>query len=196
MLLQNPPPMLITSPFVFVPGWRNCGGGHWQSLWAAPLAGAIRLQLDDWAMPTRTAWVRALSRAIQAQPHPVVVVAHSLGCIATVHLPAEVAAHIQGALFVAPVDPERRAVLCDFAPVPCERLPYRHVVVAGSNDPFCPPRLAAAYARSWGSEFMRIPDMGDIAVQSGRGEWPLGLALLQSLSGSMTAAPLQSMASR
>ena len=43
---------------------------------------------------------------------------------------------------------------------------------------------------------MRVPEMGDIAVESGRGEWLLGLALLQSLSGGMTAAPLQRMASR
>lgn len=112
------------------------------------------------------------------------------------HLPADVAARIQGALFVVPFDPERRAVLCDFAPVPYERLPYRHVLVAGSNDPFCSLRLAAANARAWIVNFLRIPEMGDIAVQSGRGEWPLGLALLQSLSGSLTAASLQCMASR
>ena len=175
--------MSTTHSIVIVPGWRNSGAGHWQSLWAAQLPGAVRVEQDDWVTPTRAAWVRALSRTIEAQPHPVVVVAHSLGCIATAHLPLDVAARIDGALLVAPADPERRAILSDFAPVPCQRLPYRHVVVASSNDPFCPPRLAAAYARAWGSEFMRIPDAGHINVESGHGDWPLGLALLQSLLG-------------
>ena len=178
--------MQITRSIVIVPGWRNSGVGHWQSLWAAQMPEAVRVEQDDWVTPTRSAWVFALTRAIQAQPHPVVVVAHSLGCIATAHLPADVAARIDGALLVAPADPERRAILSDFAPVPCQRLPYRHVVVASTNDPFCPPRLAAAYARAWGSEFMRIPDAGHINVESGHGNWPLGLALLQSLLGSST----------
>ena len=114
------------------------------------------------------------------------VVAHSLGCMATVHLPAEVQALIRGALLVAPADPERRAVLSDFAPVPYAPLPYRSVVVASSNDPFCPVRLAGAYARAWGSELVRMQNAGHINVESGHGEWPLGLALLQSLVGDLS----------
>jgi hypothetical protein len=88
---------------------------------------------------------------------------------------------VQAALLVAPADPERRAVLHDFAPVPSERLPYRSIVVASGNDPFCPARLAGAYARAWGSEFMRLADAGHVNVESGHGEWPLGWALLHSL---------------
>jgi predicted alpha/beta hydrolase family esterase len=41
---------------------------------------------------------------------------------------------------VAPADPERRGVLADFAPVPYQALPYRSIVVASSNDPYCPVR--------------------------------------------------------
>ena len=92
-------------------------------------------------------------------------------------------ARIQGALLVAPADPERRAVLSDFAPVPYQKLPYRNVLVASSNDPYCPIRLAGAYARAWCSELVRIQDGGHINLESGHGEWPLGLALLQSLMG-------------
>jgi len=54
-------------------------------------------------------------------------------------------------------------------------------VVASSNDPYCPVRTAGAYARSWGSEFVRLPNAGHINIDSGFGAWPLGLALLQSL---------------
>jgi len=42
-------------------------------------------------------------------------------------------------------------------------------------------RLAGTYARAWGSAYVRLNDAGHINVDSGHGEWPLGLALLQSL---------------
>ena len=177
---------MIQASIIVVPGWRDSGPGHWQSLWADRLPNAVRVVQDDWISPTRRAWVAALERTILAAPGPVVVAAHSLGCIATTHVSPEVAQRIQGALLVAPADPERRAVLNDFAPVPYARLPYRSVLVASSNDPFCPIRLAGAYARAWGSEFVRLQQAGHINVESGHGEWPLGLALLHSLGGCLT----------
>lgn len=166
---------------VIVPGWRDSGPGHWQSLWAHRLPGALRVVQGDWITPTRAAWVDALEQTVLAAPHPVVIVAHSLGCIATTHMRPEAAARVSGALLVAPADPERRAVLSDFAPVPHTCLPYRNILVASGNDPYCPIRRAGAYARAWGSEFVRLPQAGHINVESGHGEWPLGWALLQSL---------------
>ena len=173
---------------IIVPGWRDSGPGHWQSLWAEQLPGAVRVQQDDWITPSRSAWVASITRTILAQPTPVVIVAHSLGCIATTHLPPEATARIQGALLVAPADPERRGILADFAPVPYQPLPYRSIIVASSNDPYCPVRTAGAYARAWGSEFVRLQKAGHINIESGFGAWPLGLALLQSLTGENHAA--------
>ena len=173
--------MSTTPTLIIVPGWRDSGPGHWQSLWAESLQGAVRVQQDDWISPVRSAWVRGISNTILAQDGPVVIAAHSLGCIATTHLPPEVTERIQGALLVAPADPERRSALVDFAPVPYHALPYRSVLVASSNDPFCPVRMAGAYARAWGSEFVRLQNAGHINIDSGFGAWPLGLALLQSL---------------
>lgn len=169
-----------------VPGWKDSGPGHWQTLWGERLAGARRVVQQDWMNPSRDEWVATLEREVLQSPAPVVIVAHSLGCIAAVHLPAHAARRVQAALLVAPADPERRAVLHAFAPVPCQRLPYRSIVVASSNDPYCPARLAGAYARAWGSEFLRLPDAGHINVDSGHGEWPLGFALLQSLMARCT----------
>jgi predicted alpha/beta hydrolase family esterase len=168
---------------VIVPGWRDSGPGHWQSLWAERFAHTVRVEQDDWITPLRAAWTSSVTRTILAQPGPVVLVAHSLGCIAVAHLPAEATTRVQGALLVAPVDPERRGVLADFTPVPSNRLPYRNVLVASSNDPLCPIRQAGAYARAWGSELVRLQDAQHINIASGHGEWPLGVALLQSLLG-------------
>lgn len=166
---------------VIVPGWRNSGSGHWQSLWAEQLPHAERVEQADWLVPHREPWVAALEAQVLSQPGPVVIVAHSLGCITAAHMGAEASARVKGALLVAPADPERRAQLADFAPVPYAPLPYRSVLVASSNDPYCPIRRAGAYARAWGSEFVRLQNAGHINVESGFGEWPLGLALLQSL---------------
>lgn len=173
---------MTSTSIIIVPGWRDSGPGHWQTLWAERLPQARRVVQDDWHTPTRSAWVARLEETVLEQPGPVVIVAHSLGCITTAHMKPEVAARVRGALLVAPADPERRAVLSDFAPVPYAALPYRSILVASSNDPYCPIRLAGAYARAWGSEFVRLQNAGHINVDSGHGEWPLGRALLQSLT--------------
>ena len=185
--MDKPPRILI------VPGWHDSGPGHWQSLWAAQLPGAERVVQDDWITPHRDAWVGRLEECILSRPEPVVIAAHSLGCIATTQISARAAERVVGALLVAPADPERRAQLIDFSPVPAAPLPYRSVLVASSNDPFCPIRLAGAYARAWGSELVRLQNAGHVNVESGHGAWPLGLALLQSLTAglawSATPAP-------
>ena len=173
---------MTSTSIIIVPGWRDSGPGHWQTLWAERLPQARRVVQDDWHTPTRSAWVARLEDTVLEQPGPVVIVAHSLGCITTAHMKPEAAARVRGALLVAPADPERRAVLSDFAPVPYAALPYRSILVASSNDPYCPIRLAGAYARAWGSEFVRLQNAGHINVDSGHGEWPLGRALLQSLT--------------
>ena len=173
---------MTSTSIIIVPGWRDSGPGHWQTLWAERLPQARRVVQDDWHTPTRSAWVARLEETVLEQPGPVVIVAHSLGCITTAHMKPEAAARVRGALLVAPADPERRAVLSNFAPVPYAALPYRSILVASSNDPYCPIRLAGAYARAWGSEFVRLQNAGHINVDSGHGEWPLGRALLQSLT--------------
>lgn len=173
---------MTSTSIIIVPGWRDSGPGHWQTLWAERLPQARRVVQDDWHTPTRSAWVARLEETVLEQPGPVVIVAHSLGCITTAHMKPEAAARVRGALLVAPADPERRAVLSDFAAVPYAALPYRSILVASSNDPYCPIRLAGAYARAWGSEFVRLQNAGHINVDSGHGEWPLGRALLQSLT--------------
>jgi len=97
--------MSSQTTLVIVPGWRNSGPGHWQSLWAERL-GAVRVEMaeDDWLRPRRSVWVQAIARTILAQPGPVVLAAHSLGCIATTHLPSDVVRRIRGALLVAPAE--------------------------------------------------------------------------------------------
>ncbi|MFW5331220.1 RBBP9/YdeN family alpha/beta hydrolase [Hydrogenophaga sp. ZJX-1] len=176
---------------LIVPGWRNSEPEHWQSLWADRLPNTRRVEQGDWLFPRRQDWVdRLVDEILASRGERVVLVAHSLGCMATVHLPPEAAARVSAALLVAPADPERRAQLADFAPVPHQRLPYRSILAASSNDPYCPVRLAGAYARAWGSEFLRLENAGHINVASGFGEWPQGLQLLAQLGVDVDPAEL------
>ena len=52
--------LLDRAQTIIVPGWRDSGPGHWQSLWAEQLQGAERVTQDDWVAPTRRAWVGSL----------------------------------------------------------------------------------------------------------------------------------------
>jgi predicted alpha/beta hydrolase family esterase len=175
---------------VIVPGWRDSGPGHWQTQWAEQWPRAVRVHQDDWITPSRVAWIQSLAQTVMDQSGPVVIAAHSLGCIATVNLPEKVTPYIVGALLVAPADPERRSALSDFAPVPHEALPYPSILVATNDDPCCPVRTAGAYARAWGSDFVRLRRGGHLNVESGHGPWPMGLALLQTLFAQASYSPM------
>ena len=167
---------------IFVPDWRDADAGHWQSQWLGEMPDALWFTPPDETTPHRDAWVAGLEALVLSADAPVLLVAHGLGCIAVSHLSERVALRVRGALLVAPCDPERRAQISSFAPVPHAPLPYRSVMVASSNDPGCPVRLAGAYARAWGSEFVRMQNAGHIDHDSGHGPWPLGQALFQSLT--------------
>ena len=67
---------------LILPGWQNSGPAHWQSRWEA-LHGFTRVQQHDWMQPLRGDWMVQLEEAVLAAPHPVILVAHSLGCMLT-----------------------------------------------------------------------------------------------------------------
>jgi len=77
------------------------------------LHGFTRVQQHDWMQPLRGDWMMQLEEAVLAAPTPVVLVAHSLGCILT----AAWARHsqnthrVKAAFLVGPGDPEREELL-------------------------------------------------------------------------------------
>jgi hypothetical protein len=85
---------------------------------------------------------------------------------------------------VAPSDPEAAnfpSGPTGFAPMPLVRFPFPTVVVASSNDPFVTVVRARTFAKAWGSKFVMIGEAGHINSASGFGDWPEGLALLNTL---------------
>ncbi len=171
--------------FLLLPGWQNSDPEHWQSRWEA-LYGDKRVEQHDWMRPLRGDWQVQLEEAVLAADRPVVLVAHSLGCI----LAAAWASHsrntrkVRGALLVAPADLERddlRQLIPGWAPIVRQRLPFATHVVASSNDPYSDLARSRQLAADWGARFSDIGPLGHVNAESGLGNWPEGRRWLQEL---------------
>ena len=184
-------PVILT-----VPGLGNSGPGHWQTEWEARLPACRRVDLGLWEDPHRNTWVNKLNLAIQRAEGPVVLAAHSLGCLAVAWWaeyeqpgssraggPAE-GAKVIGALLVAPPDVEDRPIdrrLTRFAPVPESALPFPSVLVASRNDPYLTMAQARRLARRWDARLADAGEVGHINAASGLGDWAFGRVLLNTL---------------
>ena len=177
---------MTTEPTILtVPGLGGSGPTHWQSLWERGRADIVRAELGMWHRPRRDDWVTKLDQAIARARAPVILVAHSLGCL-TVAWWAQVSPRtygspVAGALLVAPPDvdrPDAPEEIRDFAPSPRRLLPFPSILVASSDDPWIDVGRARSLGADWGSHFVRIGPVGHINADSGIGQWPDGLALL------------------
>lgn len=172
-----------------VPGLQGSGPAHWQTLWEQTRNDTVRIELGMWDQPRRNPWVTRLDQAIRAASQPVILVAHSLGCLAVAWW-AELAGQpwgwpVAGALLVAPPDIEKQgapAELAGFAPTPRGSLPFPSIVVA-SDDPFASVQRSFDMARDWGSHFVNIGSYGHVNAASGIGLWQEGQRLLDRLIG-------------
>jgi serine hydrolase len=176
----------VTPRVLVVPGWGDSGPDHWQSLWEQAHPDFQRVAQRDWLYPICSEWVETLRAAIRAAGAPVVLVAHSLGCLAIAHGVGGAALPIHGALLVVPPDVERPdfpPVVEGFAPIPRERLPFPSIVVASRNDPFSEFARTEALAAAWGSRLVDVGAHGHVNPDAGFGPWPLGERLLATLRG-------------
>ncbi|MEI6641438.1 MAG: alpha/beta hydrolase [Novosphingobium sp.] len=185
-LKRSESPVILT-----VPGLGNSGPGHWQTDWDARLPGCRRVDLGLWEDPHRNTWVNKLNLAVQRAEGPVVLVAHSLGCLAVAWW-AEYeqpggpvsGGKVIGALLVAPPDVEDRPIdrrLTRFAPVPAGALPFPSILVASRNDPYLTMAQARGLARRWGARLADAGEAGHINAASGLGDWTFGRLLLNTL---------------
>jgi predicted alpha/beta hydrolase family esterase len=173
-------------PVLILPGWQNSGPDHWQSQWETA-DGYVRVEQSDWQRPLRGDWISRLEDVLLQQHEPVVLVAHSLGCL----LVAAWASHsrnthlVKAALLVAPGDTEReelRPVLTSWSPIPLQPLPFKSTLVGSRNDPYCSFERAGQFARAWGSDLVDAGQVGHLNAESGLGAWPVGHQLLCQLN--------------
>lgn len=165
-----------------VPGLHGSGPGHWQSRWEQRFPDWQRVEQHDWSRPSLPLWAERVSesimRAQRVASRGAILVAHSFGCLATLRQAALDAKGIAGALLVAPADPDKFGVA---GLLPAHRLPFPTILVASRNDPWMQQRTAFSWGTLWGSELHDAGTLGHINADSGLGQWPAGLALLDTL---------------
>lgn len=169
---------------LLLPGWLGSGAGHWQRRWQQH--GDLLVEQSDWITPRRGDWLARLEDVVLAQPGPVALVAHSLGCHLAVAWVASSrqTARVAGALLVAPPDLTRPDLPPALLPwqraLPAHALPFAATVVASTDDPYCSPQAAQRMAEQWGADCALIGALGHINADSGLGDWPQGRALLRA----------------
>lgn len=195
--------MSNTPTFLIVPGLRDHVENHWQTLLAAELPKACIVAPLEQDKLSCAARLDAIDQALAGITGPVVIVAHSAGCMMVAHWARRCAAQgrapaVQAALLVAPADLETPMpegypgvdVLGShgWLPVPRAPLPFPSLVAASSNDPLARLERTRAFASDWGSRLVELGPIGHVNPASGHGHWPQALELVQQTLALVTAA--------
>ena len=173
----------MTAPTVLiVPGLRDHVEQHWQTLLAAQLP-RVRsvppMGREDLQVAPR---VEAIEREAQAVEGPLLIVAHSGGCVMVAHWARQTRRPVLGALLAAPPDFERPmpagyptlAQLEEggWLPVPRDWMPFPSIVASSRNDPLADAARVAQLACDWGSRLVDLGEVGHLNPASGLGPWP------------------------
>lgn len=162
-----------------VPGLHGSGPDHWQSRWERSHPALLRVQQDNWTLPELPRWSRQLESVLAASDKPTLIVAHSFGCLATVHATRHGRFNVAGALLVAPADPVKFGVADTLQ---AQRLSFPAIVVGSTNDPWMTAKNASRWADTWGCGFLDIGAAGHINAESGLGDWEQGWQQLVHLA--------------
>jgi uncharacterized protein len=176
----------MKSIYLIVPGLGNSGPQHWQTLWEKEFSDKFtRIKQTNWDTPICSEWIETIENEVRKHEiGNVVLIAHSLGCTAVAHWAKRFQTKIKGAFLVAPSDCEAETYTFDtqgFAPIPLEKLPFKSLVIASTNDFYVSYERAEFFAESWESELVNIGAKEHINADAGFGEWQEGLELLKKL---------------
>jgi len=171
--------------YLIIPGYGGSDSNHWQTWLENTQLNFKRINQNDWNNPDISDWISTIDNTISAyNPETVVLVAHSLGCLAIAEWAACYNRNIKAALLVAPPDTElvdRKLKRKLFIQEPLQKLNFPTILVASTTDPWATIEKAEFYANNWGSELINIGDAGHINSISGHYEWHEGLEILNSI---------------
>lgn len=171
--------------FIIVPGLDGSDQDHWQSRWESDwLADATRIAPTSWTHPDLDDWTSAIDLAVRQRADDVVLIAHSLGCLASAQWLTTAPSAVRGVFLVAPPDQlaptfpsELLATFTSIEPAP---LGSPAVLVASSDDPYCTIEAAERLAKAWAVPLVTTGAHGHLNSASNLGLWPLGQNLFTS----------------
>ncbi|MDE2363206.1 MAG: alpha/beta fold hydrolase [Hyphomicrobiales bacterium] len=167
---------------LIVPGLRDEAPDHWQTLLAQRLPNVARVAPMGRVNVDLRIRLDAIEAAAQAIDGPLILVAHSAGCIMAAHWARRTKRLVHGALLAAPPDidtamPEGYPTIealrsAGWFPVPRAPLPFATIVAASRNDPLARFERVAGLAQDWGARLVDLGDVGHLNPASGFGHWP------------------------
>jgi predicted alpha/beta hydrolase family esterase len=161
-----------------VPGLDGGGADHWLSWFESVLPDTRRVTQEDPQALDLSEWSAAVRAELMQSPTAVTIVAHGFGCLACVVGAADCPEKVEGAMLVAPFDPD--ALQLSWL-MPEEPLAFPAVIVASRNDPYMRLNKAAFWANYWSCDFIDFGRAGSIDPAAGFGTWPAGLEILDGL---------------
>lgn len=170
---------------IIIPGLHNSDENHWQSHWERLNPHDFRrVQQQNWEAPDCETWIQTIESSLADFPkEDLILIGHSIGCMAIVKWHQKYQHRIRGALLVAPSDAEQAGFpnyISGFSPIPKKTLPFPSIVVASTDDHVTRLERAQTFAEHWGSRLVILENAGHIESKSGFGPWPEGLDLLQT----------------
>lgn len=174
----------MTNYFI-IPGIGNSGENHWQTYFENSGDNFHRINQQDWDTPDCTDWIEKIDATlIKYDLNNVVLIGHSLGCIAIAFWAKQYKRKIKGALLVAPSDTEATQYIfatTGFMPLPQNKINFKTILVTSSNDHWILLERAELLAKNWNSELINIGEAGHINAASGHHNWQQGLQILEKL---------------
>jgi predicted alpha/beta hydrolase family esterase len=177
---------------LIVPGLRDHVPEHWQTLLEQSLPGAVSVPRLSEGKLSCAAWIEALDRALARIVDPVVLVAHSAGCMMVAHWAKAHRRAIRGALLATPPDlesplpagyPTLEALQTNgWLPTPRAPLPFPSIVAASTNDPLARLERIEALAIDWGSRLVQLGEVGHLNPAAGYGAWPRAMDFIRELA--------------
>jgi uncharacterized protein len=174
----------MATQILIAPGYGGSGEDHWQTYWEKENKEFIRIEQRDWNQPQADEWVDTIEKYVRESTGDVVVVAHSLACIALAFWAQKTNLKINGALLVAPPntnDEKLKSVLKGFSPIPLRKLPFKSILLASTNDEYIRIEQSEFFAEKWGSRFVNLGAKGHINGNSNLQNWLEGRVYLSSL---------------
>jgi predicted alpha/beta hydrolase family esterase len=176
----------MTTTYLIVPGYTNSGPEHWQSFIERKYSNVIRVQQDDWNMPS-SAWVDRLDQVITGMQGDIVLLGHSCGAVAVAQWAAgHSCRQVKALILVAPADVDAEAAIAPIRlqrPLPSGPLGYRTLLIHSDNDEHLSEARAHTLAALWGCETRLFSRAGHLHTAAGYGEWPEGECLFENFTG-------------